>query len=142
MNSIDDPDVAAVFGSCPDKLLPQVMNLRRLILDTAKETDGVGKLQETLKWGQPSYVTSASKSGSTIRIGWKASRAHQYGLYFHCGTRLVETFKEIFADKFRYDNNRAILFLLTDEIPEQELKYCIALGLTYHRVNHMPLLGA
>ena len=32
--------------------------IRGLIFDVAKDhTDGVGRLEETLKWGEPSYLT-------------------------------------------------------------------------------------
>jgi len=61
-------DVAAVFRAYPAPLRARLLALRRLIFDTAAETDGVGPLDETLKWGQPSYLTAASRSGTTIRI--------------------------------------------------------------------------
>ena len=38
-------------------------------------------------------------------------------------------------------DNRAIVFDETDELPVDELKYCILLALRYHRVKHLPLLG-
>lgn len=142
MHTIRHPHVAAVFDGCPGKLRPYVLNLRRMILETAEQTGGVGNVDETLRWGEPSYITAESRSGSTIRIGWKASNPDQYGLYFHCGTKLVDTFREIFGDKFSYDGNRAILFHVGEVVPEAELRHCIALGLTYHRVKHLPLLGA
>ncbi len=47
------------------------MFLRHLVLETASETEGVNKLEETLKWGEPSYLT---KNGSTIRMDWKKSK--------------------------------------------------------------------
>ncbi len=40
--------------------------LRQLILDTASETEGVIALEDTLKSGEPSYLTLG---GSTFRIG-------------------------------------------------------------------------
>ncbi len=47
------------------------MRLRQLVLDTAAALAEVGEVEETLKWGEPGYVT---KTGSIIRLGWKASR--------------------------------------------------------------------
>jgi hypothetical protein len=79
-----DPAVDAVFGAYPKPLKARLLALRRLILDTAAATKGVGELQETLKWGQPSYLTAATKSGSTIRIDRLKASANQYALYFHC----------------------------------------------------------
>ena len=67
-----DPAVAAVFDAYPRPLRSKLLALRRLILDTARTTKGVGALQETLKWGQPSYLTPETKSGSTIRMNvWR-----------------------------------------------------------------------
>lgn len=63
-------------------LKAKLLALRRLIFDTAKATKGVGVLQETLKWGQPSYLTPQTKSGSTIRIDRVKSTANQYAVYF------------------------------------------------------------
>ena len=56
----------------------RLMTLRALIFDVAAKTDGVGALDETLKWGEPAYLTR-SKSGSTIRLGWKASAPDEAG---------------------------------------------------------------
>ena len=47
------PDVAAVFASYPPKMRKHLRALRKLILDTAKATEGVGRIEETLKWGEP-----------------------------------------------------------------------------------------
>jgi Domain of unknown function (DU1801) len=106
--------------------------LRRLIFDTAKTTKGVGALQETLKWGQPSYLTTETKSGSTIRIDRVKSAANQYAVYFHCQTDLVETFRELYPTQLRYGGNRSILLNAAEDIPEPELRHCVALALTYH----------
>ena len=56
-------------------------------------------------------------------------------MYFHCQTRLVETFRELFPQSFRFDGNRSLWFRLDDELPEEELSRCIAIALTYHRVK-------
>jgi hypothetical protein len=124
--------VDEVFGAYPKPLKAKLLALRRLILDTAKTTKGVGALQETLKWGQPSYLTTETKSGSTIRIDRVKSTANQYALYFHCQTDLVETFRELYPTQFRYGGNRSILLSAAEEIPEPELRHCVALALTYH----------
>ncbi len=126
-------DVVAVFESYPDAVRRELLVLRRLILDTADETDGVGAIEETLKWGQPSYLTSETGSGSTIRIAPAGSRSgFDYGMFFICHTNLVATFKELFGDRFVYDGNRALLFTIGSRIPEDELRACVAMALTYH----------
>jgi len=60
---------------------------------------------------------------------------------FHCRTRLVDTFKELYRDIFKYEGNRAIVIDEDDEIATNELKHCISLSLTYHRRKHLPVLG-
>ena len=102
-----------------------------LIFDVAHETEGVRELEETLKWGQPSYLTKKSKSGSTIRIGREKKTQGDYAIYFKCQTSLVDSFKKLYKNKFRYEGNRAILFNISDEIPVDELSHCIEMALTY-----------
>lgn len=129
---IENPEVAAVFAAYPDKLKPKLLFLRQLIFDVASKTDGVGELVETLKWGQPSYLTAKTKSGSTIRIDQIKSPEGKYAMYFHCQTTLVDTFKEIYRDQFDFEGNRSIIFNIKDKVPVKELSHCISIALTYH----------
>ena len=110
----------------------KLMFLRQLIFETAAATEGVGELDETLKWGEPSYLTPKTKSGSTVRIDWKKINEGQYAMYFKCTTNLVETFREKYPTEFKFGGNRSIIFNEEDEIPVKELSDCIALALTYH----------
>ncbi|CAH1200630.1 hypothetical protein PAECIP111893_01513 [Paenibacillus plantiphilus] len=138
MGEIENTKVAAVFEQYPINIQKKLFFLRQLILDTASETDGVDSVEETLKWGEPSYVT---KTGSTLRMGWKKSNPSQYALYFNCNTKLVETFREFYRDTFIFEGNRAIVFKEDDDIFVDELKQCIASSLTYHTRKHLPMLG-
>jgi hypothetical protein len=139
MKKIKNSEVAEVFKNYPKTMRNNLMFLRQLIVDTASETEGVSQLEETLKWGEPSYLT---KSGSTIRMDWKKSKPDQYALYFHCKTKLVDTFKELHGKKFKFEGNRAIIFHSNEKIPIEELKHCFSLALTYHKRKHLPMLGA
>ena len=123
--------VDAVLAAYPRPIKAKLLALRRLIFDTAKATQGVGALEETLKWRQPSYLTTASKSGSTIRIDRVKTEADRYAVYFHCQTDLVETFRELYPE-LRYEGNRAILLDAHEKLPEAELRHCVGLALTYH----------
>lgn len=125
-------EVAAVFDSYPEKIKSKLLFLRKLIYDTAESIESVGEIEETLKWGEPSYLTPKSKSGSTIRIAWKESQKEQYSIFFKCTANLVPAFKEKFPQKFNFGGNRSIDFNINDNIPVKELKQCIALALTYH----------
>jgi hypothetical protein len=126
-----DPAVAAAFSAYPKPLQTKLLALRRLILDTAKMTKGVGALQETLKWSQPSYLTMATKSGSTVRIDHVKAVPGQVAIYFHCQTDLVATFRELYPE-LNYGGNRSILLNAEDKLPEVELRHCVGLALTYH----------
>lgn len=63
-----DPKVNDKFNNYPELIREKMQFLRRLVIETAGETDGVDALEETLKWGEPSFVT---KNGSTLRMDWK-----------------------------------------------------------------------
>jgi hypothetical protein len=126
-----EPAVDAIFSAYPTLVKARLLALRRLIFDTADTTEGVGALEETLKWGQPSYLTTESKSGSTIRIDRVKAEAGRYAVYFHCQTDLVETFRELYPE-LRYGGNRSILLDAGEKLPEKALRHCIALALTYH----------
>nr|WP_295768909.1 DUF1801 domain-containing protein [Rhodoferax sp.] len=132
MTPFENPAVAQVFDAYPPKCSKRLLALRQLIFDTATIT-GVGKLEETLKWGEPAYITAQSKSGSTIRIAWKAKTPSQYGIYFNCQAMLIETFTTLFpGGGFKFEGNRAIVFDVADALPKEELAFCIAAALTYH----------
>lgn len=132
-----NPEVELAFKSYPPQAERKLAHLRKLILETAKEI-GITDLEETLKWGEPSYLT---KHGSTIRVDWKEKKPDQYAMYFKCTSKLVPTFQLAFGDLFNYETTRAIVFKLDDRVPEKELKQCIKAALRYHKVKHLPLLG-
>ena len=138
MKITTNPKVETKFNDYPEAIREKLTNLRRIILETANEIDSINELEETLKWGEPSYLV---KKGSTIRIDWKKKNPDQYAVYFKCTSKLVLTFKEVYGNIFQYENNRAILFKMDEVISEKELKHCISLALTYHKVKHLPLLG-
>ncbi|QPF84341.1 DUF1801 domain-containing protein [Bradyrhizobium genosp. L] len=120
-----------LFGAYPAPVKAKLLALRRLIFETAKATKGVGTLEETLKWGQPSYLTPQTGSGSTIRIDQVKPGADQVAVYFHCQTNLVEMFRELYPE-LSYGGNRAILLDVKDALPGAALRHCVGLALTYH----------
>jgi Domain of unknown function (DU1801) len=136
----NDLRVDGIFNAYPAPVKAKLLALRRLIFETAKATKGVGALEETLKWGQPSYLTPETRSGSTIRIDQVKSAAGQYAVYFHCQTNLVETFRELYPG-LRFNGNRAILLDAKEKLPEAELRHCVALALTYHLNKRKAVTG-
>ena len=133
LKDIPNADVAQVFASYPQPLQRKLLALQRLVLDTAAATPGVGEIEETLKWGEPAYLTPASKSGSTIRLGPVKANPSQYALYFNCKTTLVDTFRTLFPQELRYEGNRAIVLDSDQALPRDALAFCIQAALTYHR---------
>ncbi len=131
--------VEAAFDACPKPIRTKLKALRRMILDTAKATKGVGRVEEALKWGQPSYLTAETGSGSTIRIDRVKSADNQVAVFFHCQTNLVDTFRELYPE-LSYSGNRAILLDADKQLPEAELRHCLALALTYHLRKRKPVL--
>jgi len=133
-----NPEVNAVFDKYTKEARLKIENLRRIIFETANEIDEISELEETLKWGEPSYL---AKKGSTVRIDWKPKAPNQYAIYFSCSTTLVKTFKQVYGNQFDYEGKRAIVFQMYEDIPEKELKSCIRAALTYHRVKNLDKLG-
>lgn len=126
-----DSKVAAVFDAYPHTVRKKLLAIRELIIDTAERTKGVGALEETLRWGQPSYLTTETKSGSTIRIDCiKGDDAH-CAVYFICHTNLVERFRALYGDTLRLEGNRGILLDTKAPLPAEELRHCIAMALTH-----------
>jgi hypothetical protein len=123
--------VAKAFASYPPAIRRKLMALRRMIFETAAALDGVGEIEETLKWGEPAYVTSQSRSGSTIRLGWKKARPSQYALYVNCQTTLVDSFRSMYPREFKFEGNRAMVFDEKDIVPVGPLSSCIEVALTY-----------
>jgi Domain of unknown function (DU1801) len=141
MKPFSSPAVAHAFEACPTKVRRKLLALRELILRTGASTEGVGELEETLRWGEPAYVTVETGSGSTVRIGWKQSRPTEYAIYFNCQTTLVESFRAIFPNEFRYEGNRAIVFDESERVPTKALEFCVTTALTYHRRNRVGARG-
>lgn len=131
------PEVEAKFSTYPVAAREQLRRIRDLVLSVVVEDD-LGEVEETLKWGEPSFLV---KGGSTIRMDWKPNDPDVIKVYFHCQTSLIETFKEIYRDEFVYEGKRAIVIPL-GAAESAPLKHCLKMALQYHRLKHLPLLGA
>lgn len=112
---------------------PFSLRFRERIKGKAQD-NRIGPIEETLKWGEPSYLTSKTKSGTTIRLAWKAKHPELCGIYFNCQTSLVNTFRTLFPE-LRYEGNRAILLDAAEEIPESALNQCLEMALVYHKAK-------
>ncbi|QOG19812.1 DUF1801 domain-containing protein [Bradyrhizobium sp. SEMIA] len=124
-------EVNRALGALPAPIGKRLLQVRELIFATAAAHDDVGRLTETLKWGEPAYLTDESGSGSTIRLGRLKDSEHA-AVLFNCKTTLVDTFRERFPDQFEYRQSRALLLPVAGKLPKRELSVCLSLALTYH----------
>jgi hypothetical protein len=126
------PEVRAVFDALPHDQREALLLLRRLILQAAAEAD-VGELLETLKWGDPAYLPKRPRVGTTVRINALKGSTDRYAMYVHCQTTLMDQYRLLYPETFAFDGQRALLFSVSEPVPEAALRHCIALALTYHR---------
>ena len=112
-------------GAALENLRP----LRRLIHDTAAATQGVGALEESLKWGEPSYSPLKKGIGSSVRLAPR--KDGKVSVNFICHTGLVARFRELYPDALTFEGNRTIVIDPLAPLPEAELRHCVALALTY-----------
>jgi hypothetical protein len=125
--------VDSTLAGLPQPVSARLKEVRELVLATAAATAGVGPVEQALKWGQPSFLTTESGSGSTIRMDAVKNRPGGYAIYFNCQTDLVETFRGLYPRAFAFEGNRALHLDAAQPLPTDELRHCIALALTYHR---------
>lgn len=133
-----DIEVKRKFDSYPSEIRSVLFDIRRYIFEVA-QADDIGIVTETLKWGELAYL---APNGSTVRINWASEVSDSLSVYFNCKTRLVETFIEIFPDTFQFVGSRELILPALRDIPIPELKVCISMSLRYHKIKHLPLLGA
>ncbi|HHX8527868.1 DUF1801 domain-containing protein [Vibrio diabolicus] len=126
------------FDEYPENARVRLEELRNLVFQVASELE-LGEVDETLKWGEPSYSV---KTGSPLRMDWKLKSPNNYYLFFNCQTKLVDTFRELYGDELVFQGNRAIVLSLSKPLPETVIKSCLELALTYHQRKNLTLLGA
>ncbi len=123
--------VKNIFNGFSKNISEELLFLRELIFRIAEEHDEIGKIEETLKWDNPSYLTNKPKSGTTIRLSNRQSCEKKYAISVHCQTSLVSEFKEVYPG-LDYDGNRSIILDIGKKLPVEAIKHFIYLALTYH----------
>lgn len=126
-----DPEVARAFAAFPEDARAPLLTLRALIFQVAAETPAAGRIEETLRWGQPAYLTPETRSGTTLRLG--VPKSGGYAIYTHCRTSLISEFRALFPDDVTYEGNRALHMPVTAAPPMDMLRLLIGAALTYHR---------
>jgi hypothetical protein len=131
-------EVQEKFDSYPKHIKPLILQLRAIVFSVAEDLN-LGEIDEMLKWGEPSYQV---KNGSPVRMDWKSRSPNQYYLFFHCQTKLVDTFRELYSEALEFEGNRAIVMHVNKNIPKNIIRHCIELAMRYKSIKHLPLLGA
>ncbi len=127
-----DKTIRKVFENHDEPVLERLLELRELIIDEAGRHPEIGELQETLKWGQASYLPARSRVGTTLRIDGSRKHPGRVGLYFNCNTLLADDYRQLYPGIFEFEGNRAILLEVNGAFDEKALRHCIALAFTYH----------
>lgn len=133
MTPFQSADVKSIFEGYPDPVRNKMLALRELVFEAASTADGVGTIEETLKWGEPSYLTVRPKSGTTIRMNWHPDRPDECSVFFHCQTDMISTCRQLYPELFHFEGNRRMSFAANEPVPEEAMQHCLALALTYHR---------
>jgi hypothetical protein len=129
LEPFDDPAVADAFAAFDDGVRPRLLELRELVFATAR-AENVGPIRESLKWGQPSYVPAARRTGSPLRLGLIGGAA---AVFFHCQTTLVDSFRREHGEDLRFEGNRAVIVGQRRRLPREALTDCIRAALTYRQ---------
>ncbi len=122
-------EVAAAFAAMPPDHRTELLRLRQLILDVAEEV-GAAPVQEVLRWGQPSYLSSRPRESTAIRLGSREDEGC-FALLFHCQSTVVPQFRDMFPTGFRIEGRRGLLFRPGEDLQEDKLRLCIAHALQY-----------
>lgn len=130
MISFPSPQVQAVYDQAPITHRPHLLKLRSLILAVG-EQELPCALQETLKWGEASFLPTKPRIGTTVRVG--VFDDEHVGLYVSCQTQLVERYRAIWGDELTYSKNRAVVLPVSEPLPERCLQQCVSEALNYHR---------
>ncbi len=133
-------EIEAIFSDYPPPIQNRCLHIRQLIFDIANQYPEIGPLEETLRWGEPSYIPNKTKSGSMIRLHHYPLKPFDFSVFFLCQTQLVTTFKELYPSTFHFSGNRSLDFLVSEPMPWPELQHCIFMALSYHlTIPYTPL---
>jgi hypothetical protein len=131
-----DSRIEAAFDLSDHQARSGLLKLRDLILDTAQDLPEAGRIEEVLRWGQPSYITPETRTGSTLRLG--VPKQGRFALFVHCQSRLIPEFLEAFPAWDRIEGTRAVLFEHPDEVEPMRHGWLIARALIYKIRKPMP----
>lgn len=118
-------EIVNVFDALPPNVAHILRDARLAIIRAAQTTPGVGQLTETLKWGEPAYLTVAPKSGTILRLGQIGGRA---AIMVPCSTTIIEDARGLFGDVPDLSGTRGLILGGDTQLRD----HVIHAGLTYY----------
>jgi len=103
-------DVAAAFDKMPPECRQVLLGLREQIFEIASGDLEIGTILETLKWGEPAYLTEIPRTGATLRLGASKKNPGYCGLYFNCQSSLAEEIAALVAGTALLEGTRGVVF--------------------------------
>ncbi len=110
----------------------------RAVFHHVAARNALGTLDETLKWGQPSWRPKRPRTGSTLRADWRPDAPERLTLFVDCKTDLAARMADLYPDLPANDGRRAIALNLNDPLPEQPIAHLAQMTFTYHLNSTAP----
>lgn len=123
------PAIKAAFDAFDPNQRTALLALRDLIFDTAASLP-VGRIEESLKWGQPSYATPDTHAATPIRLA--VTKSADIAILTHCQSTAMSDFRALAPPDMRFDGNRALLVDPKDAVAIRDITPLIRGALTYH----------
>lgn len=129
---IPSEEVLEYYYHVSPVMLDKMMEIRTWIYELSEADQQIGLIQECLKWGEPSFLTPITKSGSTIRMAKVDDTS--FALYFNCKTSIANEIAIEFPE-FNCDGKRALYFTTISKLPKTKMMTCLKKALLYHKRN-------
>jgi hypothetical protein len=105
-----------------------MLALRDLIFKTAASLP-VGRIEEWLKWRQPSYTTPDTRAATPIRLA--VTKFDRVAILTHCQSTVMSDFRALAPPELQFDGNRALRLDPTTAVPINKITPLIRAALTY-----------
>jgi hypothetical protein len=111
-----------------------LLQCRAIFQEVADQAD-IGSLDETLKWGQPSWRPGKPRTGSTLRMDWNPKFPDRLSLFVDCKTDLAARMQTLYPNLTENDGRRHLAVSLDAPLPKQAIAHLADMTFTYHRAK-------
>ncbi|TGK82630.1 hypothetical protein EHQ24_10915 [Leptospira noumeaensis] len=123
-------EISSYYFNLTPVMFDLFMEIRTWIYELSKSDEKIGEIEECLKWGEPSFLTPKTKSGSTIRMA--KVNEFEFALYFNCKTTIAQEIAMEFPE-LNCDGRRAVYFSVSKKLSKAKLIACLKKALLYHK---------